>query len=88
MFVDSDDYKEEDVYVGEELVFDGTDEGDEEVLEGDTGPALVVRQMCLTPCANGDEWLCNNIFQSTCNIQEKVCRFVIDSGSYENIVPT
>ena len=54
--------------MGEEPVFDGTDEGDEEILEGDTGPALVVRRMCLTPHANEDEWLRNNIFQSSCII--------------------
>ena len=54
--------------MGEELVFDGTDEGDEEILEGDMGPTLVVRRICLTSHANKDEWLCNNIFQSTCTI--------------------
>ena len=68
LFVDPNDYEEEDAYVGEEPMFDGTDKGDEEVLEGDTSLTLVVRQMCLTPRANGDEWLCNNIFQSTCTI--------------------
>ena len=55
LFVDPNDYKEEDAYVGEELVFDGTDEGDVEILEGDTGPTLVVRRMCLGSRANGDE---------------------------------
>ena len=29
--------------MGEEPMFDGTDEGDEEVCEGDMGPTLVVR---------------------------------------------
>ena len=88
MFVDPEDYEEEDAYVGREPVFDGTDEGDEEVFEGDIGPALVVRRMCLTPRTNGDKWLGNNIFQSTCNIQGKVCHFVIDAGGCENIVFT
>ena len=74
--------------MGEELVFDGTDEGDEEILEGDTGPTLVVRHMCLMPHVNEDEWLCNNIFQSACTIEGKVCRFVIDAGSCENIIST
>ena len=55
LFVFLDDYEEEDVYVGEDLVFDGTDDGDEEVFDGDMGPTLVVRRMCLTPRANGDE---------------------------------
>ena len=61
--------------MGEEPLFNGTNEGDEEVLEGDTGLAMVVRLKCLTPRANKDEWLCNNIFQSTCTIQGKVFRF-------------
>ena len=67
-------------------MFDGIDRGGEEILEGDTSPVLVVCWMCLTPHANGDEWLCNNIFQSTCTIVGKVCRFVIDAGSCENRV--
>ena len=62
LFVDPEDYKEEDANVGEEPVFDGTDEGDEEVLKGDMGLALVVKHMCLAPRTNRDEWLCNNIF--------------------------
>ena len=62
LFVDPEDYEEEHAYLGEESVFDGTEEGDEEILEGDTGLALVVRHMCLTPRANEDEWLRNNIF--------------------------
>ena len=41
--------------------------------------------MCLTPHANEDEWLCNNIFQSTCTIQGKVFCFVIDASSCKNI---
>ena len=69
MFVDPEDFEEKDAYVGEEPVFDGTGEGDEEILEGDMGPALMVRRMCLTPRANEDEWLRNNIFQSTYAIE-------------------
>ena len=69
-------------------MFDGTDEGDDEVLEGDMGPALVVQWMCLTFHVNGDEWLSSNIFQSICTIHGKVCYFVIDAGSCENIVST
>ena len=61
MFIDQEDYEEEDAYVREEPVFDDTDEADEEI-EGDTGSTLVVRRMCLTPRANEDEWLHNNIF--------------------------
>ena len=53
LFADTDDCKEEDGYVGEEPVFDGTDTGGEEILEGDTGPVLVFWWMCLMLCANG-----------------------------------
>ena len=74
--------------MGEEPVFDVTNERDKEIFEGDTGPTLVVRRLCLTPRTNEDEWLRNNIFQSTCTIQGKVRRFVINVGSCENIVST
>ena len=36
LFVDLDDYEEDDAYVCEEPVFDGTDEGDEKVLRSGT----------------------------------------------------
>ena len=55
LFKDIDDCRKEDGYVGEELVFDGTDTGDEEILEGDIGPVLFVHRMCLTPHASRDE---------------------------------
>lgn len=59
----------------------------EEVIEtGDTGVALVVRRSCLTPRSKGYEWLRNNIFHSTYTILGKICRFVIDAGSCENLV--
>ena len=54
--------------MGEELIFGDAGEGDEEVLEGDKGLALVVGRIYLTPRVNKDEWLRNNIFQSTCTI--------------------
>ena len=48
---------------------------------------LVVHQTCFAPNeVGGDTWLCNNIFQSTCTIGGKVCHFVIDSTSYENVI--
>ncbi|XP_022866404.1 uncharacterized protein LOC111386181 [Olea europaea var. sylvestris] len=71
-------------------VFDG--EGGEEVTEeeefvvGDVGQALVVRRSFLTPLENNTDWLRNNIFQSTCTVGGKVCKFIIDSGSCENVL--
>ena len=88
LFIDPEEYEEDGAYVGEQPIFDDTKEADEEVLKGNTGPTLVMSRMCLTPHANEDEWLCNNIFQSTCTIQGKVCQFVIDVGSCENIMST
>ncbi|PKI34743.1 hypothetical protein CRG98_044866 [Punica granatum] len=59
---------------------------EEEIMTGDGVPNLVVRRSCMTPRAADEDWLRNNIFQSTCTIGNKVCRFMIDSGSCENIV--
>ena len=55
LFIYPEDYKEEDAYVGEEPVIDSTDEGDDEVLKDDMGPALMVKRMCLKPRVNEDE---------------------------------
>ncbi|GKB76795.1 putative nucleotidyltransferase, ribonuclease H [Tanacetum coccineum] len=53
---------------------------------GDVVVNLVVRRSCLTPKADGDDWLKHNIFQSTCTISGKVCTFVCDSGSCDNLI--
>jgi hypothetical protein len=58
----------------------------EERLEGDTGPVLMIRRSCLAPRGVEDDWLRTNVFQSTCTISGKVCRFIVDSGSCENVV--
>ncbi|XP_058202674.1 uncharacterized protein LOC131317120 [Rhododendron vialii] len=71
-----------------EPVFDAElfDENVEEIIR-DVGPLLVVQRACYAPReADGNLWLRSNVFQSTCTIGEKVCRFVIDSGSCENVV--
>ncbi|XP_031375720.1 uncharacterized protein LOC116190199 [Punica granatum] len=59
---------------------------EEEIVTGDGVPNQVVRRSCMTPRAVDEDWLRNNIFQSTCTIGNKVCHFMIDSGSCENIV--
>ncbi|PKI41945.1 hypothetical protein CRG98_037695 [Punica granatum] len=59
---------------------------EEEIVIGDGVPNLVVRRSCMTSRAADEDWLRNNIFQSTCTIEKNVCRFMIDSGSCENIV--
>ncbi|KAI9157827.1 hypothetical protein LWI28_028681 [Acer negundo] len=50
------------------------------------GSAMVVQRTCLAPRADDSDWLRNNVFNSTCTILDKVCRFIIDGGSCENIV--
>ncbi|XP_022876690.1 uncharacterized protein K02A2.6-like [Olea europaea var. sylvestris] len=85
LFVDegNDDYESPPVFDGE-----GREEAteEEEFVVGDVGQALVVRRSFLTPLENNTDWLRNNIFQSTCTVGGKVCKFVIDSGSCENVV--
>ena len=50
------------------------------------GLAMVTRRAFITPRADESDWLRNNVFQSTCTILGKVCRFIIDGGSCENII--
>ncbi|GJS79658.1 putative reverse transcriptase domain-containing protein [Tanacetum coccineum] len=55
----------------EASVYDEEPECEEEYVSGDVGVNLVVRRSCLTPKADGDDWLKHNIFQSTCTISGK-----------------
>nr|GEY07105.1 hypothetical protein [Tanacetum cinerariifolium] len=59
---------------------------DEEYVLGDIGPLLMLRRAFSTPRAPDNEWLRNNLFHSTCTIGGKVCTFIIDAGSYENVI--
>ncbi|KAH7852843.1 hypothetical protein Vadar_030006 [Vaccinium darrowii] len=73
----------------QDAIYDGSDEQpiDEEEVPSDQGPLLVVRRVCYAPReAEGESWLCNNIFQSTYTIGGKVCHFVINSGRCEDVV--
>ncbi|PKI48803.1 hypothetical protein CRG98_030800 [Punica granatum] len=45
---------------------------EEEILTGDGVPNLVVRRSCMIPRAADDDWLSNNLFQSTCTIENKI----------------
>ncbi|GKC40495.1 putative reverse transcriptase domain-containing protein, partial [Tanacetum coccineum] len=67
-------------------VYDEKPECEEEYVFGDVGVNLVIRRSCLTPKADGDDWLKHNIFQLTCTISGKVCTFVCDSGSCDNLI--
>lgn len=59
---------------------------DTEIIRVDTGPLLMLRRAFLSPCNPSDDWLRNSVFQSTCTINGKVCSFIIDSGSCENVI--
>nr|GEX17294.1 hypothetical protein [Tanacetum cinerariifolium] len=67
-------------------VYDEEPEYEEEYVSRDVGVNLLVRRSCLTPKANGDDWLKHNINQSTCTILGKVYTFVCDSGSCDNLI--
>nr|GEW85765.1 hypothetical protein [Tanacetum cinerariifolium] len=69
----------------EASVFDD-DQYKEEVVTGCVGVNLMVRRSCLTPQDVGDNWLKHNIFQSTCTILGKVCTFVVDPRSRDNLI--
>ncbi|GJZ48798.1 putative nucleotidyltransferase, ribonuclease H [Tanacetum coccineum] len=66
-------------------VFDD-DQYEEEIMSGDVGVNLMVRRSCLTPKAASDDWLKHNIFQSTCTILGKVCTFLVDPESCDNLI--
>ncbi|XP_017255857.2 transposon Ty3-I Gag-Pol polyprotein isoform X1 [Daucus carota subsp. sativus] len=69
----------------EEPIYDT--EPEEDVLYGDVGESLVIRKALLLPKEEPKEdWLRNNIFHTTCTIEGKVCKLIIDSGSCENVI--
>ncbi|KAJ9566128.1 hypothetical protein OSB04_002094 [Centaurea solstitialis] len=88
MFGEVEDWQDDD---GEEEYHEGPlydiePQYKEELVDGDVGVSLVVRRSCLTPKVTDDDWLKHNIVQSTCTVSGKVCSFVIDSGSCDNLI--
>lgn len=66
---------------------DTTDHTEETVdLVADHGPCLMVRRVCLAPRHIDDNPQRHNLFHSKCTIGGKVCNFIIDSGSSENVI--
>ena len=58
-------------------------------IEGDTGHVaniLVLRRSCFTPRAPAESWLRTSLFRTTCTINGKICKLIIDSGSCTNVV--
>lgn len=73
----------------EEPRYDDDGENDEDaidILQGDTGLNLVLRRNCLLPRATHESWLRTNLFRSTCTINGRVCKLIIDSGSCTNVI--
>ncbi|XP_074570594.1 uncharacterized protein LOC141827268 [Curcuma longa] len=64
------------------------DEGEiDEVTEyADVGEALVIRRSLNVIHGHDESWLRDNIFQTRCTSQGKVCSIIIDSGSCTNVV--
>lgn len=70
------------------LVFDvdPVDPNEETHLLGDTGPLLVVQCAFCSPKIGVPHDQRNCLFQSTCTIRGKICKFIIDSGACENVI--
>ncbi|CAA0813148.1 F-box associated ubiquitination effector family protein, partial [Striga hermonthica] len=79
-FDGADGYEGPPVYDTEEAVV-------EQFVSGDVGTALVLRRTFLTSkgasVATGER---NHLFESTCTMGNKICRFIIDSGACENVI--
>lgn len=57
-----------------------------DTIQRDTGLSLVLRRNCLLPKAIHESWLRTNLFCSTCTINGRVCKLIIDSGSCTNVM--
>lgn len=67
-----------------EPIYDEEIDEQEEELLPDSGQILVVRLTCLAPRAQFQQQ--NSLFHSRSTINGKVCKFIIDSGSCENVI--
>lgn len=64
---------------------DSADEAIEE-LDADESTLLMMRRTCLTPKIEEEFPQHKNLFSYRCTISGKVCTFIIDSGSSENVI--
>lgn len=69
-----------------EVVYEDSPDEETEELEADEGLMLMVRRTCLTPKVSGEAPQRKNLLSSSCTINGKVCTFIIDSGSSENVI--
>ncbi|KAF8082437.1 hypothetical protein N665_0826s0012 [Sinapis alba] len=66
--------------------YDATDDENNEIIKGDTCLNLVLGRNCLLPRASQESWLRTNLFRSTCTINGRICKLIIDSGSCTNVM--
>ncbi|XP_013624327.1 PREDICTED: uncharacterized protein LOC106330402 [Brassica oleracea var. oleracea] len=66
--------------------FEASDEENIDIIQGDTCLNLVPLRNCLLPKASHESWLRTNLFRSTCTINRRVCKLIIDSGSCTNVM--
>lgn len=67
-------------------IYDDDDVLPVEHIVGDVGQSLVLRRACLAPKQPAETEQRHQLFESTCTINGKICRFIVDSGSCENII--
>ena len=67
-------------------IYDEEPTEEEEEVYPDNGQLLVLRRSCLAPRSDMEFPQRKRLFQSRCTINGKVCTFVIDSGSTENVI--
>ena len=60
-------------------------EENEEVEYPVTGDLLVARKAVNVKVKEDEEVQCDNIFQTRCHIESKVCSVIIDGGSCANV---
>nr|GEZ52781.1 hypothetical protein [Tanacetum cinerariifolium] len=83
---ESYEYEDELEYAVESRYDEDDESNEDNLVYGDSGQMLVIRKSFLLPKEEEkDEWLCSNIFHTTCTIKDKVCKLIIDSGSCENV---
>lgn len=58
----------------------------EHQLSDDIGTSLVLRHAFLMPRQSSSDVQRHALFQSTCTVNGKVCKFIVDSGSCENVI--
>lgn len=69
-----------------EVIYDDSADEAIEELDADEGTLLMMRRTCLTPKIEDEFPQRKNLFSSRCTIKGKVCTFIIDSGSSENVI--